>query len=175
MSELSLFPPDMIRSAVISECGGYRYELRRTWRLGQRKLCFIMLNPSVADASIDDPTVKRCMGFGRDLGYDGIIVVNLFAFRATDPKMLTIVNDPIGPENDRYIDDVVASSEIVIAAWGAFPNSYRKRHPFLRNRVDAIVERIGRLSMHVLGVTNAGSPQHPLYLPAWRTPVRWMP
>lgn len=180
MSELSLFPPDVEKSAVLSECGRYRYELRRIWgdRLPKRRLRFVMLNPSVADADIDDPTIRRCMGFGRSLGYDGIVVVNLFAWRATDPDdLLRAVRvsgaSAIGPENDHYIDEAVIECSTTIAAWGSFPSQHRKRHPVIGKRVEDVVRRIGPLAIHALGTTQDGSPQHPLYLPGDRKPVRW--
>lgn len=135
----------MIRSAVISPCGQYRYRLDRRWGDGPT-LGFIMLNPSTADAEIDDATIRRCMGFARREGCGGIQVVNLFAYRATDPAHLLTVADPIGPENDLYVRSLKGP---VVAAWGA--------HPMARK---------GFFGRHLLclGKTKDGYPRHPLYV-----------
>ena len=168
----SLFPPDIAKSAVMSWCLQYRYELRRTWNHAkERILCFLMLNPSSADADIDDPTVRRCIGFGRSLGYDGIVVVNLFALRATKPTDLLRHPEPIGPSNDAFIDSAIAESSFLIAAWGGFP-SHKK---ITADRTIGVLSRIHPPRIHVLGETAAGEPQHPLYIPADRKPKRWEP
>ena len=106
------------KSAEISECGQYRYRLSRRWGPGLPTL-FIMLNPSTADAEIDDPTIRRCMGFAKSWGRDGIEVVNLFAFQATSPKDMQTAADPVGPENEVHVEEAVAECFEVICAWGA--------------------------------------------------------
>lgn len=93
---------EVATTAGISECGTYRYWLCREWSPGLDSLVWLMLNPSTADATQDDPTIRRCMGFARRWGYGGITVVNLYAYRATNPRDLLTAADPVGPENDRY-------------------------------------------------------------------------
>lgn len=114
----------MKRDATISECGRYRYDLGRTWvepgdALADTYCTFIMLNPSTADGTQDDPTICRCINFAKSWGMGGLMVVNLFAWRATKPDDLLRAADPIGPENDRYIDEACRMAQFVVAAWGA--------------------------------------------------------
>lgn len=96
----------MIKSAIISECGKYRYSLSRIWDENKANVLFIMLNPSTADGDVDDPTIRRCIGFAKSWGYGGIYVGNLFAYRATDPKELLKVENPIGFENIHHLMDM---------------------------------------------------------------------
>lgn len=150
------------RYAVISSCGAYRYHLVRTWReplfLSTRacNLAFIMLNPSTADHAVDDPTIRRCMGFARREGYCGIDVVNLYALRATDPSELCAAADPVGPENDAYLLRCLANGEAV-AAWGSVP--------FARERILHVLSLLRGVKMFCLGANKDGSPKHPLYVP----------
>lgn len=150
----------MSGEAIISADGVYRYVLTR--RVPQalrwvRPVLFVMLNPSTADGDSDDPTIRKCMGFARLWGGTRLTVVNLFALRATDPKALAAHPDPIGPENDRHVEDEIEahrSTGIVMAAWGA--------HAFARPRGFQILRRFGPFSC--LGLTADGSPRHPLYV-----------
>jgi hypothetical protein len=89
------------RGALLSECGQYRYRLWRLWDALAPVMVWVLLNPSTADADTDDPTVRKCVGFARAHRYGGVVLVNLFAWRATDPKQLRIVNDPVGPKCKR--------------------------------------------------------------------------
>lgn len=153
-------------SAVISSCGQYRYWLERAGDLlAARPLPFLMLNPSTADAQLDDPTIRRCRGFAKTLGYSGIIVVNLYALRSTDPAALWAHPDPVGPENDQHIIRATDSGEVV-CAWGA--NAQRER-------VEDVVRmlRYGGRRMHCLGTTRDGHPRHPLYVRADQPLVEW--
>lgn len=154
----------MIKGAIIDETGKYRYQLWRIWDQTLPLAVFIMLNPSTADAEEDDPTIRRCMNYARSWGYGGIKVVNLFAYRATNPMELAKVSDPIGPLNNQYIFDAVNNSYIVIAAWGT--------HGSLYNR-DKKVIRIFENKLRYLGLTKDGHPKHPLYLKADLKPVKW--
>jgi hypothetical protein len=147
--------------AILSECGRYRYLLRRWWNPAVVPLVFVMLNPSTADATMDDPTIRRCMGFAKRDGYGGILVGNLYAYRATKPADLWKTEDPVGPDNDVYLRRLASSARVhdmpVVAAWGASARPER-------------VERVlGIESMREVlcsfGVTKAGHPRHPLYLP----------
>lgn len=156
-----LFPPVETRStATISPCGRYRYDLTRRWGTGPVAL-WVMLNPSTADADQDDPTIRRCRGFSTAWGCGGLVVVNLFAYRATKPAALNAVRDPCGPDNWATIDRWLWSPDvdIAVAAWGA---SWEKvDQP--RLHVEHMAARVGR-HLVCLGRTKAGHPRHPLYV-----------
>lgn len=166
---LDLFQTAPTSTAEISPCGLYRYRLTRTWDAAAPALLFVMLNPSTADASEDDPTIRRCLGFARRERAGGLVVANLFAFRATDPKALEDAADPIGPDNARWIETCVReTSGPIVAAWGA---SVPKRLDLLVHmRVVALLP-LDRL--RCLGRTASGAPRHPLYLPASAALERW--
>ena len=158
--------PTIRKAARISECGRYRYTLHRWWGDGAR-LGFIMLNPATADADLDDPTIRRCLGFARTLGYDGIRVFNLYAFRATKPADLWRADEPTGGErNDDLLREVLrqAKHQTVIAAWGA------NARP---DRVETVLGWHGAEHLTALGVTKEGAPRHPLYLRADAQPEPW--
>jgi len=142
-------------SAWMSSCGLYSYQLSRVWGDGALA-CFVMLNPSVADAAFDDPTIRRCRNFAKREDCGGMIVVNLFAWRATDPAALASAVDPVGPENDAALREAVsrgrASGGPVIAAWGG--------HRMARDRTAAVADICA--DMLCLGLTKAGAPRHPL-------------
>lgn len=122
------------------------------------------LNPSTADARSDDPTIRRCIGFARDWGYGGLVVTNLFAFRATYPIDLKAAPDPIGPRNDAWIRRMAGQVQNIVAAWG--------NHGAWLHRSDCIRRMLsGRLS--VLRLNACGEPAHPLYLPAGLRPIDW--
>ncbi len=160
------------RGATLSRCLRYRYELVRTWAPGAPSCAWIMLNPSTASAVEDDPTIRRCIAFARSWGCGSIVVVNLFAWRATDPAALRGVADPIGPENDGFILANLRPAKLRIAAWGAAP--------LARERAREVLERLRRrrLAVHHLGLTQDGSPTHPLArgahrIPSDQRPVLW--
>lgn len=145
----------MKSDASISACGMYRYRL---WRLlGTGPDCvFVMLNPSTADATQDDPTIRRCVSFARREGCGSLTVVNLFAFRATSPADMKSASDPIGPKNDEHLINVITGATgPVIAAWGAHGSFLGRDH---------IVRGLTNISMLCLGFTKDGSPRHPLYV-----------
>jgi len=150
---------DMVRSAVISECGRYRYELIRTWDAQLPVLEVQMLNPSKADGSVDDPTIGRLVGtgkrpgFARRWGYGSIRVTNRFALRATNPAALLADPDPFGPLNDNYLSRPVGSMTLV--AWG----SHKALAALAHDWPDPI-------NPICLGVNADGSPKHPLYVRA---------
>lgn len=146
----------MQRDAVLSPDGRYRYWLARTWDDGPR-VCWVMLNPSTADASIDDPTIRRCIRFSRDWGYAGLVVVNLFAWRSTDPRELRTASDPVGPQNWAWIRSSMEKSERTVAAWGAGVEPVAH----LRDQVENGDEQVW-----CLGTTKDGHPRHPLYVRA---------
>ena len=135
----------------------YRYTLWRTWQQsGKGYVNFIMLNPSTADEQVLDPTVRRCVGFAQDWGYDGIYVTNLFAFRATDPAQIYAIMDPVGPANDKYIIETASHAAIVVCAWGT--------HGKLNGRGLEVAAKVEQFHPQCLGLTKKGFPKHPLYL-----------
>lgn len=169
------------RSAEISPCGRYRYELVRRWGAAPM-VAFVMLNPSTADAIDDDPTIRRCEGFARAWGHGGLVVVNLFAWRATDPHELTLAHDRgedvVGPETDaRTLASIGRAAPTagapardrdvssVVAAWG-------NRGRFL-DRDFAVQRMLAAAGVDLLAIrtTKAGAPEHPLYLPATLKPT----
>jgi hypothetical protein len=146
-------------SATFSADRAYRYALTRWWD-GRPPAVFVMLNPSTADAVRTDPTVTRCLGFARRENCGGLVIVNLFALRATDPRELRGHPDPVGAGNDRFIREHCAAGRLVIAAWGA--------HGRLGGRDRAVLALLGeaRIAVRSFGVTAGGMPRHPLYLPS---------
>ena len=146
------------RDAVISDCGAYRYLLRRVWDHSQPRALIIMLNPSTADAKIDDPTIRSCVRLTRAQGYGSFEVVNLFGLRTSDPAVLETAAEPIGPDNERVVTAAINRCDVVICAWGAHPMAERKSF-FIR---DAI--RARKPAAYCFGLTKAGAPRHPLYV-----------
>jgi hypothetical protein len=163
-----LRPPfAMEKTASLSADGRYRYRLGRRWADGGTTCLFVMLNPSTADATIDDPTIRRCANFARGWGHGALGVVNLYAFRATDPRDLWQAEDPVGPDNDRHIENAIADAAVVICAWGAHG------HRSGRDRfVCDLIAAAGKVP-HCLRVTKGGAPEHPLYLPRDLRPAVW--
>jgi hypothetical protein len=160
-------PDDLFigRAATISQCGTYRYTLSRHFEGGEGSCVFVMLNPSTADSAVDDPTLRRCMGFAIGWGFRRLVVVNLYAFRATKPADLWRAEDPVGPENDNWIRHELADSQTrrVVLAWGA----HGKKNGRGQRVEDLIrVERRSGTYAGTLGRTKAGEPKHPLYLRA---------
>lgn len=159
MSSSAIVPTD--RTATISPCGTYRYDLTRRWADGPTAL-WVMLNPSTADATEDDPTIRRCISFSKREGCGRLAVVNLWAYRSTDPKALLTADRPIGPDNGATIERWMQEASIVVAAWGAWPLNNRKVSP-ARSNVEALAAYHGH-QMVCLGTTKAGAPRHPLYV-----------
>jgi hypothetical protein len=151
------------RDAEISLCGNYRYALKRQWNRQSPLVLFIGLNPSTADADSDDPTLRRCIRFAQASGYGGVVMANLFAYRATDPEVLKLVEDPVGPHNDDWLAQLRAEIEVAVAAWG-------NRGDF-RGRARTVSARLGRL--YCLGYTSRGAPRHPLYVRCTAELVDW--
>lgn len=145
------------RGAVIA--GDYRYLLWRTWDAALSRLLWVMLNPSTAGESSDDPTIRRCVGFSRSWGYGGLEVVNLFALRTAKPSTLRQATEPIGPENDRYIAEAATRADGIVVAWGEH-GGYMGRD---RAVLALLWRHIGR-SLQCLGVNRDDSPRHPLYV-----------
>lgn len=154
-------------NAVISACGRYRYLLTRQVGPGARTATFVMLNPSTADATNDDPTIRRCIGFARQWGCGRLAVLNLFAFRATDPADLKRAEEPVGPENKDWFDRALSVPDPgpVICAWGV--------HGEHRCQDLIVLDWLAGYGVEplALGVTRDGHPRHPLYLPKTAEPV----
>src|ERR1700730_233565 len=153
---------DMERGAVFSLDRLYRYVLTRRWDSGRRQLVVIGLNPSTADENVDDPTIRRCIGFARAQRCDALVMLNLFAFRATNPMDMKDSYgagiDIVGDANDGTIRTYAWGDEvIVVAAWGA--------HGGFLGR-DKEVRALGLPHLNCWGVTKDGHPRHPLYLRA---------
>lgn len=146
----------MEKGAVISICEKYRYKLWRIWDKEKPKLLFIMLNPSTADANIDDATIRRCIRFANSWGYGSIYVGNLFAYRSTYPKDLLLIADPVGADNLMYISEMCYLCDDVVYAWGdSVPKGVKC------NSLAAIRNK----PIYNLGLNKSGNPKHPLYLP----------
>jgi hypothetical protein len=170
MSTAALFDPEPTRhaSAVISTCGRYRYRLDRTWDAALPVATFIMLNPSTADATVDDPTIRRCLGYAHAWGCGALTVVNLYAWRATKPADLWNAADPVGPGNDAYLTAAAQSATTsfgrLVAAWGAHADPWR---------IAEVLALPGMDRLTALALTKGGQPRHPLYLRASLTPQPW--
>jgi len=151
------------KDAQISECGRYRYSLIRQWGYGPF-MTFIMLNPSTADSFADDPTIRRCRAFAKRESMSGLLVVNLYAFRATNPADLPVdFDDRVGPFNGASlvgaISGVAARGGHMVAAWGSsVGNDLRMVHRVSEWATDQNVP------LHCLGTTKDGHPRHPLYV-----------
>lgn len=166
----------MKKTAIISNCGRYRYSLTRDWYTGDYGesrpaiVVFVMLNPSIADAEIDDPTIRKCIAYAQRWGYTGIKVVNLYAYRATQPtELIHTPVDIIGPENDKYILEAVSDPDSIrcIAAWGK-PSFKIPGH---LERVEAVKKLVvPEVVVQALELTKDGQPRHPLYLKGDLTP-----
>lgn len=150
--------------ATFDRARTYRYVLVRRWGPGPA-MVVLMLNPSVADAFIVDPTVRRGLGFAKRERCGSYTALNLFALRSTDPKALYRHRDPIGPANDTFLARQTAGADIVVAAWGA--------HGAVGNRGTHVAQTLAEqgITLHCLGTTKHGHPRHPLYVPA-DTPLR---
>lgn len=153
------------QGAVVSNCGKYRYALwRRARDDNDRVLTFIGLNPSTADAFVDDPTIRRCIGFARDLGFGRLLMLNLFAYCATKPAEMRKAFDPIGPLNSDVLRTAARVSGMIVAAWGVH-GTFMEREKQVRSILHG--------KLHVLQWTKAGHPSHPLYLRKDLLPRQW--
>lgn len=144
----------MIKSADFSACRKYRYSLWRTWIKSKPYALFVCLNPSTADENYDDNTVTRGIRYADSWGYGGFCMANIFAFRATDPKDMKAAEDPIGPENDRYLTILSLEAGVTVGGWGNHGSHLDRDKEVLLLLKDP----------HCLSITAKGKPQHPLYL-----------
>lgn len=150
--------------AEFSPCGKYRYALWRIWDSTKPKVAFIGLNPSTANATSDDPTIRRVKAFSRDWGFGGVYMLNLFAIISPDPKVLLECEDPIG-ENDNWTCSIAAKCSAVVFAWGSFPEASRSGR-------DATIVREFPNAI-CLKKTKGGHPSHPLYIPSNTQPIHF--
>lgn len=191
MSSLELTADKYIDAgAEISACGKYRYSLWREWRgthdrknwrwlgakdgagheIGEPKAAvFVMLNPSTADGKDDDATIRKCVGFAKRWRYERLVVLNLFAYRATDPKVMMRLShdiDPVGRDNaENFAELVTENYGIIVCAWGAGGKHL--------GQDETMLGWIGDRPAYALGLTKDGSPRHPLYVPYEAKPFRW--
>ncbi len=161
-------------TALISECGSYRYSLERLTYQRQpfgmdhseplRTVLWIMLNPSTADAREDDPTIRRCMGFSERWGFDRMLVGNLFAYRCTDPAGLNFAQqegfDIVGPRTNEVLMQLAEQAEMVVLGWGANGVRWAHRGAWVAKNITPIAP-----AMFMLARTANKQPGHPLRLP----------
>lgn len=152
--------------AVFSDCRQYRYSLWRRWAPGTM-VAFVGLNPSTADETANDPTVRRCIGFAKDWGYSGLIMLNLFGYRATDPAVMKSIADPVGPMDYQPYASAAEHCDCVVTAWG-----YHGGHIDRGSKVLRVLKTVFPRVCH-LGLTKQGFPKHPLYLRANTVRVDW--
>lgn len=159
----------VVSEAVYSPCERYRYTLTRVWDAAAPRVLFVMLNPSTATEVQTDPTVERCGRRARALGFGAVRVVNLFALRATDPRVMRAEADPVGPCNDVAILSGVLDwrPERVICAWGM-----HGQHLGRAGQVEEMLRGTGQRLWH-LRLTASGQPRHPLYIGYDRQPEVW--
>ena len=152
----------MSRLTVFSPCRQYRYTLWREWISGEGYAMFIGLNPSTADETIDDPTIRRCIAFAKSWGYSALCMTNIFAYRSTDPLAMKAIDEPIGQDNSEHLLECARHASVIVAAWGT--------HGTHRGRADEVRALLGP-RLHCLKLTKDGHPAHPLYLPKTLTPI----
>lgn len=156
MSTLFDVPSDC--GAELSPDGVYRYTLTRRWDDGQC-VAWLMFNPSTADASQDDATIRKCVGFSKRWGYARMVVVNLFAVRSRDPKTVSRIVDPVGPLNNYWIREGTVSAREIICAWGC-----AQHMPLIDKRIAEVMELLKATERNCLGYRQDGHPRHPLML-----------
>jgi hypothetical protein len=152
------------KGATFSPCREYRYSLWRKWGPGPEQgsyAMFVGLNPSTANETQDDPTVRRCIAFAKAWGYSGMFMTNIFAYRATDPEEMKAVAEPVGQENDDTLRRLAQGAGVVVAAWGV--------HGTHAGREEAV--RAMLPGIHCLKLTKHGAPGHPLYLKKTLVPI----
>jgi hypothetical protein len=163
--------PDRDGGAWFDVSGRYRYllwRMRGRWRRSHGFVLFVMLNPSTADEDANDPTVERCERRAMAMGFDGLVVANLFAWRATDPHELAKASQPIGPENDSTLAGARLAAVRTICAWGA--NGFAIPRAEHAHRV---LRTVKRDPLWCLGLTASGQPRHPLYVSYSVQPLVW--
>lgn len=154
------------RGAELSACGKYRLSLTRQLNPSGESTClFIMLNPSTADADVDDPTIRKCMKFARSWGFHWLHVVNLFSYRATSPDDMKTADYPVGPGCDDALRSRAAGADLIVCAWG--------KHGWHRNRCEWVRRILAGYRLYYLQLNKDGSPKHPLYVRDDTQPTLW--
>ncbi len=148
----------VLTGATFSDCRTWRYQLWRIWEPEKPSILFIGLNPSTADETQDDPTIRKCIGFAKRWGYGSYLMANLFGFRSTDPAGLKTIDDPVGPGNNAAIKNFIRAAKTVVAAWGC--------HKGIKSRADEVLAMIP--DPQCIRITEGGYPGHPLYIPYTR-------
>jgi hypothetical protein len=164
----------MLRTAILSEDGKYRYRLSREWGTGAGRVSWLMMNPSTADALVDDATIRKCVEFSQRWGFNALDVINLYSLRSRDPKvLLTIQKEELdGPEADIHYHNVLHNSSLLVLAWGC--ESTLKSLGIVKlssNVVNDVKRWYPKLIVKCLGQSKTGNPYHPLML-AYDTPLR---
>jgi len=150
--------------ATFSDCRKWRYDLWRIWDPSLQRVAFIGLNPSTADETKNDPTVKRCINYAKKWGYGGMHMLNIFGYRATDPKDMKAFSEPIGPDNSSAICTIARECELVICCWGTHGG-------YLGRGREVLYMLNNFMDVHCLAVTKDGYPNHPLYLKSELNPI----
>jgi len=154
--------------ARFSECKRYRFTLWREWDVSRPLIVWCGLNPSTADETKDDPTIRREVAFSKEWGFGRYVKVNAYAFRATNPQFMLSAEDPVGPGNIETIIENAQRALMFIACWGANINP---SHAYTLRR--ALQDCYG-LTTHCLGLTKSNEPKHPLYLKSDTKPIKWI-
>lgn len=158
-SSVTSLPAETLqRTAVFDETGRYRYQLGRRWRPDGPAVAFVMLNPSQADATRDDPTLRACLQFAQRWDYASLSVVNLFGYRTPHPTTLKTAVDPVGPENDEYLLKAILAAQRVVLAWGNWGSLQG------RDRTILTLLRPHQAKLSCLKINRSGQPRHPLYI-----------
>ncbi len=153
----------METNAILSDDRKYRYVLSRIWDESKSTVMIVGLNPSTADEVDNDPTITRCIDFAKSWGYGGVYMLNLFAFRATQPIDMFNAKEPVGEENDSYIDKYSKSCDKVVCAWGNDGN-YKNRSKDILSKLE---------NKYYLKLNKTGEPAHLLYLKADLIPIKF--
>ncbi len=167
-----LFDDGIKNGADFSDDGLYRFTLLRQWNPELPSIAFLCLNPSTATAEIPDPTVTRCVQFSKDWCFGRFWMLNLFAWRSTDPKGLLTTDDPIGSRNDQAIAETIAAVDVVCCAWGTHSGKVR---PLIAARVPQVLAMIPEAKRFCLKLNGDGQPGHPLFLKGDLTLQRFTP
>jgi hypothetical protein len=154
----------MKRDAEFSSCGSYRYSLSRIWDESLPAVLFIMLNPSSADGTKDDPSIRRCISYAKDWGFGSLFVGNLFALKSTKPTGLLESTNPEGPENLKYLLKLSSHCKMIVCAWG---------NGTILKKLSANSPKNLNRKLHCLKLSLDGIPCHPLYLPKDLKPIEW--
>ena len=151
------------KDAIISDNDKHRYCLSRIWSNGDNIVAFIGLNPSTADANKDDSTITKCVNYAKQWGFDGLYMINLFSFRATDKEEMLKDDNPTNAENDKCINKYINKANKVICAWGN-DGVFKNRHKYIIDNFE---------NLYCLTINKTGQPHHPMYLKLDIQPIKY--